>query len=405
MSKRTNEELRARSEANDQRTTPNMSESQNSHFGVQDIPRRAVFAGLLAAAGITTSLAMPRDAYGARASQETLDSLASAEEQLDAVQKQLDSLAGQFQELSVKQDETITQIESVNVEIEQTEEEIEKLQEELSEKQDTLASRVAKSYKNGPTSLLNLLLTSESFDELLSNTQYISKMNSSDQQIIEEVQKLRTELQEKKSSLEEQKKSLEELKDQQAQQLSDMQAKQQEISELLNGLSQEVKDLMAQRDAEYLAAVQEEERQRQEAANSNKNNTGTISGGAKSLERVLSACHATPSPGAGYCAMWVSKVFYNAGFSYAGGNACDMYNSWCTSSNQNNLQPGMIIAVSSHPHTSAGRVYGHVGIYVGNGVVMENVGPIKSTSLSSWLSYYGATVTPRWGWLCGWQLQ
>ena len=61
----------------------------------------------------------------------------------------------------------------------------------------------------------------------------------------------------------------------------------------------------------------------------------------------------------------------------------------------------MIVAVSSHPHTSAGQIYGHVGIYVGGGTVMDNIGYIRSIDLGSWISYYGSTVTPRWGWLGG----
>ena len=99
--------------------------------------------------------------------------------------------------------------------------------------------------------------------------------------------------------------------------------------------------------------------------------------------------------------MWVSQVFSNAGYGYASGNACDMYNSWCTSSNRGDLKPGMIVAVSSHAHTSAGRIYGHIGIYVGGGVMMDNVGYIRTINVNEWISYYGTTVTPRWGWLMG----
>lgn len=371
-----------------------------------DISRRGAIKALMAAAGAAVLFGAPRSVFAARATQETLDALASAEEQQAAVQAQLDALGAEFEALSIKQDETISQIEAVQVEIDATQVEIENKQKELEAKQEVLADRVSDSYKKGPAGMLNLLLSAESFDQLLSNSRYVDKINDADRQIIKEVQQIRAELEEQKASLEQQKASLEELKAQQETQLNDMRAKQAEISSLLEGLSQEVKDLMAQRDAEYLAAVEEEERQRQAEEEANRNpGGGTISGGAQSLERVLSSCYATPSPGAGLCAMWVSQVFYNAGFSYAGGNANDMYNWWCTSSNRNNLKAGMIVAVSSHPHTAAGIVYGHVGIYMGNGTVMDNVGYVRSIGLSEWLSYYGATVTPRWGWLCGWALQ
>ncbi len=103
--------------------------------------------------------------------------------------------------------------------------------------------------------------------------------------------------------------------------------------------------------------------------------------------------------------MWVSRVFAAAGFSYLGGNANDMYNRWCTSSNKDNLRVGMIVAVSTYSKNTMGRIYGHVGIYVGNNTVMENIGGIASTNIDQWISYYGDTVSPRWGWAGGWALE
>lgn len=371
-----------------------------------EISRRDALRAVMASAAAAVLFGAPRDAFGASASKKTLDALASAEAQLAAVQEQLDTLAAEFQALSIEQDKTISQIEEVQADLDETQLKIEENEAKLAEKQEALGARVSDSYKKGPASTLNLLLSAKTFDELLSSSRYVDKVNDADRQIIAEIQDIRAELEQQKADLEEQKAELEALQEQQAAQLAEMQDKQAEIKAVLDDLSQDVKDLIAQRDAEYLAAVQEEERQRQEAeANRRPSGGGTISGGARSLERVLSSAHATPSPGSGLCAMWVSQVFYNAGFSYPGGNACDQYSSWCTSSNRDNLCTGMIVAVSSHPHTSAGIVYGHVGIYMGNGVVMDNVGYIRSISLNEWISYYGATVTPRWGWIGGWVLQ
>ena len=129
--------------------------------------------------------------------------------------------------------------------------------------------------------------------------------------------------------------------------------------------------------------------------------TGQQSAGANAQQRVVNSCHAVPSPGYGLCAAWVSYVFSNAGLGAVWGNACDMYNSWCTSSNKSALKVGMIISVSTHSRTSAGRIYGHVGIYVGNNTVMDNIGYIRSINVDSWISYFGTTVTPRWGWANG----
>lgn len=125
-------------------------------------------------------------------------------------------------------------------------------------------------------------------------------------------------------------------------------------------------------------------------------NDGSLSG---SQQAVVSAAYSTPSPGYGYCAAWVTNVFQNAGIGYFGGNACDMYNSWCTSSNLDDLKPGMIIAVSTHNLDAAGRIYGHVGIYIGNGQVMDNVGPIRTIDVNQWIQNFSGVVPAKWGWI------
>jgi cell wall-associated NlpC family hydrolase len=64
----------------------------------------------------------------------------------------------------------------------------------------------------------------------------------------------------------------------------------------------------------------------------------------------------------------------------------------------------MIVAIDSHNATDAGSKYGHVGIYIGGGKVMDNVGSIRTTSIDEWCQYYnehnnGGGV--KWGWVNG----
>ncbi len=115
--------------------------------------------------------------------------------------------------------------------------------------------------------------------------------------------------------------------------------------------------------------------------------------------RIVNAALSTPSPGGGLCAAWVEDVYSNAGYGTFWGNADDLYYEYCHSSDLGNLKVGMIIAVSTHTHTYLGGIYGHVGVYVGDGWIMDNVGTIRKISVTDWLDYYGTTVTPKWGWL------
>ena len=375
--------------------------------------RRAALKGLFAVAASAVLFGLPSPVRAATASKETTDALAKAQQQLDQLQKQIDSISDQVQSISEQQDKTIGKIEDVQKQIDATQKQIEKKQKELDKKRSALSSRVATNYKSGDQDLLTLLLSSESFEDLISKSYYVGKVNQHDRDAIQEVKTVQEQLNGQKAELEKQKKELEQLKEQQTAQLKEMKAKKDEVQKLLDGASKEVKDLMAKRDAELLANAKAEEAARK--ALSQPQGGGSTGGGTTYIpgagqgsagagnrqQRVVAACHRTPSPGIGLCAAWVTNVFVNAGLGHYGGNADDMYSSWCVSSSKSNLQVGMIIAVSSHPHTAAGRIYGHVGIYVGDNTVMDNIGSIRTINVDSWISFYGATVTPRWGWLGG----
>lgn len=376
---------------------------------------------LFIAAGAAAAMSPAKHALA-----DTESDLAAAQSQLDKVQAQLDQIAADYEALSEENSRTKDEIEGVQDQIDNTQGDIDKKQDELDEKKEQLSKRVSSAYKSGADGFLSVLFSSTSFEELSSNIYYLDKISENDKQMIEDVKSIKAELETKKEELESQKGDLEALNATQVQQLSDMQAKQDEATRTLNGLSQQVKDLMAQRDAELEAMAKERAAQEAAAAaaaassssRSNPNTNSNPGGGSPNVtgdlpsggsttgsqQRVINACYSTPSPGAGLCAMWVSRVFFNAGYGYASGNANDMYNAWCYSSDRSALQPGMIVAVSTHSHTSAGRIYGHIGIYIGGGMIMENIGSINTQSVNSWISYYGTTVTPRWGWLMGIQL-
>lgn len=118
-----------------------------------------------------------------------------------------------------------------------------------------------------------------------------------------------------------------------------------------------------------------------------------------SQSQIVGRCYNVPSPGVGLCSEWVSEVFYPVLGSYPNGDACDMFWNWCHSRDISQLKVGMIVAVPTHTHTNAGARWGHIAIYVGNGMVMDNIGYIRTTSLTWWLNYYHTTATPQWGWV------
>ena len=358
---------------------------------------------LFIAAGLCTTL-FPGIA-SAETTQEKLDaaqlSYEQAQEELDRIAVEYEKIATQLSATTAKVADVSGQIEEKQTQIDQKQDEIDQKQLEIEHKQGVLGDRMSASYKAGPLSTLDLLLSSATFDEFTSNIYYLDKVTESDREMIDEVRQLKAELETQKAELEEQKAELEELQEEQRAQLEEARAKQIESQELVDSLSAEVQELMEKRDAELLAAQQLAEQMQQQGGSRPSGGHGnTVVSGSGSLARVINACYSTPSPGSGLCAAWVTNVFQNAGIGSFWGNADDMYYSWCGTS-PSNAQPGMIVAVNVSPDSAAGRIYGHIGICIDSGTVMDNIGYIRTTSLSSWVSHYSALATPLCGWLGG----
>ena len=122
---------------------------------------------------------------------------------------------------------------------------------------------------------------------------------------------------------------------------------------------------------------------------------------ATALQRNLVACaYATPSPGENRCAAWVEVVFGRLGICMVGGDALELYQSYCPLTDTADLKVGMIVAVPAHPFSLGARGFGHVGLYIGDGKLMDSVaGEVRTVPLELWLTAYGVMAEPRWGWL------
>ena len=119
---------------------------------------------------------------------------------------------------------------------------------------------------------------------------------------------------------------------------------------------------------------------------------------------VVASARSVGQAGPGMCLAWVNDVFDDAGYGFervwAASEACQL---WCGSTDRSALRPGMIVAVES---TETSPYAGHIGIYVGNGCVMDNEtlggeGVVKERALDEWLGMFGKVAEPRWGWAGG----
>ena len=245
-----------------------------------------IFAGMgIAAAAVTASLINTRPAFGVTQAQ-----VDAARSDYDAAQKLLDEISNEVSSMQASLNDTNSQIGAISDQIADKQNQIDAKQKEISEKETQIAekrkalgARMSSNYKAGPAGALEMILSSASFEELTSNIYYLDKISESDQKMIEEVKNLKAALeadkaalQSEKTELENKKSELENLRASQESQLNDISARQADAANVVANLDDNVKELIAQRDSELLAAQQEAERVAAQRAASSSNSGGVF---------------------------------------------------------------------------------------------------------------------------------
>ena len=105
-------------------------------------------------------------------------------------------------------------------------------------------------------------------------------------------------------------------------------------------------------------------------------------------QKILKAAYTVPSPGSGLCAKWVRQVYQKAKVKiYPQAGAIQYWTNrkkmkgYTYSTNMHSVPVGALVI--GHGSGSMGKKYGHIGIYMGNNMVISNVGNIKTETMSS----------------------
>ena len=118
-------------------------------------------------------------------------------------------------------------------------------------------------------------------------------------------------------------------------------------------------------------------------------------------QAILSKANAnsTPWPGTNMCLQWVDDVYSKAGINPDRKSTAFLaWKAHGISTDKNNIPIGA--AVYGTGANSAGA--GHVGIYIGNGKVVDSVSKgINTSTLDQWISWQTDTIEGHQGWL-GW---
>ena len=321
------------------------------------------------------------------------DTPAELQAKLDQANSHLSGLYDEASRVSEEVNKTQEDLDATNAEIEQK-------TAELAQAQDTLSRRVASNYKTGGVSLVSILFDSTSFEDMVNRITYASKVSYSDAQIIQQVKDIQSELDQKRA---EQQQLLDDLKAQQ----SELDGKVAEAQSYVSSLDQQVQDALEAERAAAAAAAEAAQREAERNAennggsyvpnagnqNSNSNtNSNTNNGGSSSNSGSGSASGSLSASqrNAIVSAAW-SKVGCSYVYGATGPNAydCSGFVQYCyaqagISLPRTSYAQGACGTTTSNPQ--AGDIVcwgGHVGIYIGGGMMIDAGNPSVGVSYRS----------------------
>lgn len=205
---------------------------------------------------------------------------------MTAIQKEVEELNAKIASYENEIDDLTSQIDETSANIDTMTQELNQKEKELEEKEELLKKRLVASYKAGSTTYLDVLLSSGSLTNFLSNYYLIEQLAESDQKLIDTITNTKNQVAEAKTQLEENKKSLEDARELQENKKKALDVNKSEKNQKVAQLSDEDKKLQEQiedmqsQDSAIRAAIkkaQAAEEAAKKAAQANKNNGNSSS--------------------------------------------------------------------------------------------------------------------------------
>lgn len=366
-------------------------------------------------------------------------STSSLEAQKKAAQSEVNSLQSQLSDLMSKMTELQNQLITKGEEITKAEKQLAEAEEKEAEQYEDMKLRIKYMYEEGDGSAMERILSSGSIAEMLSQAEYVQKVQTYDRQMLDEYVATVTEVKELKTTLEEDMNKLEDMQ-------TEYEAQQTELSTTLESKSAEVSNLDAQiqeaarkaaeeqaaREKAAREAAEKEAAKNNEAAtsgntngntNNNTDNTdtaGTIDnsgnggGGNTAPTPETPAAPETPDNSGGGSSTGntsaaqtiVSAAWSQIGVPYVWGGTtpgvgldCSGLTQWC------HAQAGIYIGRVDSAQLAGGMQVsdpqpgdiawtpGHVAIYIGNGQMIEAQQPgtticVSAVRASAYVRYW-----------------
>jgi len=182
------------------------------------------------------------------------DDIDDSQGDIDKLEGIVQNLNSQVSVLNSKISDANAKISSKEKDITNTEKEIDKLIKEIEDKQELLDTRVRVMYINGNDTYLSYLLDSDGFSDFLSRMEFVKKIVSFDKETIEDLNNSRKNIENKKIALEKEKADLVNLKSDLEKDKAEVTAKKKIQQQALNAVNARKAALEAQR-AQYASQI------------------------------------------------------------------------------------------------------------------------------------------------------
>jgi len=181
-------------------------------------------------------------------------------EDLDEEMKVISSLDYEINEAQNEVDQLDSQIKELETSISEKQELINEKQKEYDDNEDLLEQRMVVMYEQGETTFLDILLTSSSIVDFISNYYTISQLIEYDTELLMTIEKDKKEIEEAKQTLESEKTQIETLKAEQVSKTNALKAKKAQRQEKADALNAEQKALQKEIDS-YNAEIKKVDQQ------------------------------------------------------------------------------------------------------------------------------------------------
>ncbi|MHB8895628.1 MAG: C40 family peptidase [Candidatus Geothermincolia bacterium] len=321
---------------------------------------------------------------------QTAGDIGSMSQQAAQIAAEIDALDKELAVASEAYNLVKVDLDAISERVDQTQKRLTEIKQSLKKRRDLLNARAASMYKDGKTTMLEVLLDTKDFGDFLERADYVSRVARSDADLIDRIKTTKDSVELLERQYSESKRQQEVLVQQAMLKKNDIEGKLGTRTVLLNSVNQDIQKLIAQQVTEQRASDQTINQQAQQTLV-----TAPDGGLAKTCMRYLGVVYHWAGAGPGQCpsgqhricfdcsglTMYVYKLFgidlpHNAAMQFNKGVKITLQQA----------RPGDLVYFGMPPH--------HVGMYLGNDMFIhapQTGDVVKVSKLSSRKDLSGIT--------------